>query len=69
MFWFFGCEACGIFAPQTGTEPTPSGLKGEGSTTGPLGKPCPVHFAGNPVTGTLSRSLLPPSPPLARALH
>ena len=55
MFWFFGCEACGIFAPQTGTEPTPSGLKGEGLTTGPLGKPCPVHFAGNPVTGTLSR--------------
>ena len=28
MFWFFGHEACGILAPQLGTEPTPPALEG-----------------------------------------
>ena len=37
MFWFFGHEACGILAPQLGTEPTPPALEGEDSTTGPPG--------------------------------
>ena len=34
MFWFFDGEACGILAPQTGIEPTPSALEGEALTTG-----------------------------------
>ena len=38
MFWFFGCEACGIPAPRPGTEPAPSALEGEVSTTGLPGK-------------------------------
>ena len=29
MFWFFGCEACGILAPWPGIEPTPPALEGE----------------------------------------
>ena len=27
MLWFFDCEACGILAPSTGIEPTPSALE------------------------------------------
>ena len=38
MFWFFGCEAYGIFAPQTGMKPAQAALEGEVLTTGPLGK-------------------------------
>ena len=34
MFWFFGCEACGILAPWPGIEPTPSALEGKVLTTG-----------------------------------
>ena len=48
MFCFFGCEACGILAPQPGIEPTPPALEGEVLTTGPLGKSlsqCWPHIA------------------------
>ena len=38
MFWIFGCEACGILAPQPGIEPTLPALEGEVLTTGPPGK-------------------------------
>ena len=38
MFWFFGCEACGILAPQPGIESRPPALEGEVLTTGPPGK-------------------------------
>ena len=38
MFWFFGCEACGILAPWPGIEPVPPALEGEVLTTGPLRK-------------------------------
>ena len=33
MFWFFGCEACGILAPRPGIEPVPPALEGEVLTT------------------------------------
>ena len=29
MFWFLGCEACGILAPQPGMEPTTPALEGK----------------------------------------
>ena len=29
MFWFFGCEACGILAPCPKIAPVPPGLEGE----------------------------------------
>ena len=38
MLFFFGHEACGILAPQTGIEPTPPALEGGVLTTGPPGK-------------------------------
>ena len=38
MFWFFGCEACGILAPWPGIEPAPPTLEGEVLTTGLPGK-------------------------------
>ena len=38
MFWLFGCEACGILAPQPEIEPKPLALEGEVSTTGLPGK-------------------------------
>ena len=44
MFWFFGCEACGILAPQPGIEPTPPALEGEVLTTGPPGKSLDSSF-------------------------
>ena len=28
MFWFFGCDACGILAPRPGIEPAPPALEG-----------------------------------------
>ena len=34
----FGCESCGILAPQPGIEPTPPALEGEVLTIGPPGK-------------------------------
>ena len=34
----FGHEACGILAPQPGTEPTTPALEGKVLTTGPPGK-------------------------------
>ena len=34
MFWFFGHEACGTFAPRPGIEPAPPALEGEVLTTG-----------------------------------
>ena len=34
MFWFFGCEACGISAPWPGIKPAPPGLEGKVSTPG-----------------------------------
>ena len=38
MFWFFGCEACGILAPWPGIEPAPTAPEEELLTTGPPGK-------------------------------
>ena len=38
MLWFFGCEACGILAPQPEIEPSFPELKGEVLTTRPAGK-------------------------------
>ena len=38
VFWFFGCEACGILAPWPRIKPTPPALEGKVSTTGPPGK-------------------------------
>ena len=40
MFWFIGCKACGILAPQAGIEPTPEALEGEVLTTTLQGSPC-----------------------------
>ena len=37
MFWFFGCEACGILAPPPRIEPAPPALEGEVLTTGQPG--------------------------------
>ena len=33
LFWFFGCKACGILAPQPGIKPVPPALEAEVSTT------------------------------------
>ena len=45
LFWFFGHEAYGIFAPQPVTEPALLALKGEVLTPGPPGKfPCVNSF-------------------------
>ena len=38
MLWFFGYEACGIFTPQPGIEPTSAALEGDVWITGPPGK-------------------------------
>ena len=38
MFWFFGCEACGILVPQSGIESAPLALEGKVLTTGLPGK-------------------------------
>ena len=38
MFWFFGCEACGILVPGPGIKPVPPALQGEVLTTGLPGK-------------------------------
>ena len=38
MFWFFGCETCGILAPQPGIEHATPALEGEVLTTGLPGK-------------------------------
>ena len=38
MFWFFGCKACVILAPQPGIEPAPPALGGKVLTTGRPGK-------------------------------
>ena len=35
MFWFFSCEACGIFALQPGIKLTLLAQEGEILTTGP----------------------------------
>ena len=37
-FWFFGCEAYGILAPQSGTESTSPALEGKVLTTELPGK-------------------------------
>ena len=39
MFWFFGHEACGIFAPQPRKELAPPSLEGQVPTTGSPEKP------------------------------
>ena len=44
MVWFFGQEACGIPAPQPGTEHTPTALEGEVPTTGPPEKSLKAIF-------------------------
>ena len=38
LFWFFGCEACGILAPQLEMEPASPALEGKVLATEPLGK-------------------------------
>ena len=38
MFWFFGWEACGVFAPWPGIEPVTPELEGKVLTAGPPGK-------------------------------
>ena len=38
LFWFFGCKAYGILAPQPGLKPAPLTLEGEVLTHGPAGK-------------------------------
>ena len=38
FFFFFGCEICGVLAPQPGIKPVPPALQGEVLTTGPSGK-------------------------------
>ena len=43
MFWFFGCEACGILALWPRIELATPALKGEILTTGPLGKSLWIH--------------------------
>ena len=53
MFWFFGYEACGILAPQTGIEPIPPALEGEVLTTGPPGKPLCFIFKTDFIGSTL----------------
>ena len=40
----WGCESCGILAPQPGIEPTPSALEGEIPSAGPPGKSHRVEF-------------------------
>ena len=44
MFWFLGCEACGILAPQPGVEPAPLALEGEILTSGPVEKSLQLMF-------------------------
>ena len=41
LFWVFSLEACRIFAPPSGIEPTPSALEGEALSTGSPGKCLP----------------------------
>ena len=41
MFWFFGCEACGILASRPGISPAPPALEDKVLTTGPPGKSPP----------------------------
>ena len=38
IFWFVGCKACEILAPQPRIEPTPLALEGKVLTTGSPGK-------------------------------
>ena len=44
MFWFLGCETCGILAPQPGTDPAPHALEIDVLTTGPSGKSPQIFF-------------------------
>ena len=44
MFWVFHQEACGILAPLTGIESTPSALEGKVLTTGLSGKSQMANF-------------------------
>ena len=44
MFWFLGCETCGILAPQAGTDPAPHALEIDILTTGPSGKSPQIFF-------------------------
>ena len=44
MFWFFGCEARGILAPQPGIKPAPPALDGKVLTTGPPGKSLNLQY-------------------------
>ena len=44
VFFFLGHEECGILAPCSGIEPTPSELEGEVLITGPPGKSVMLVF-------------------------
>ena len=41
IFWFFGHQACGILAPRSGIELTPSALEGELDSQR---SPCNIYF-------------------------
>ena len=47
MFWLFGCETCGILAPQPGIESAPPALEGKVLTTGPPGKSLTMAIFNN----------------------
>ena len=47
MFWFFGCEACGILAFWPGFQPVPPALEREVLTPGPTGKSLPCILKAN----------------------
>ena len=54
MFWFIGCQECGILAPQPGIEPVvPPALEGEVLTTGPPGKSPEVSLLDDGVVEVL----------------
>ena len=44
MFWFFGCEACGILGPWPGIKLATPALEGKISTIGPPGKSFTCFF-------------------------
>ena len=45
MFWFFDCEACGIFTPWPGVEPISPALEGDALTTGPTREVPGISFS------------------------
>ena len=58
MFWFFGCKACGILAPQTGFETAPPALEGKVLTTGLPEKSLHVMFSSLLIQGSCEEGIL-----------